>query len=364
MRGMFHCTSKTVRSVLDCLLAAAAFSGLLTGCAAGGHGSLLSWKTAEEGGNIAELPGYDLIICTAQDEAFYGPVVKEFEERTDLRVMVQVLTPEQLLAGADNGDQQEAADWDVVFGVGVDTLELLKEGLMPYESPEEESVMPAFRCPEHTWTGFSSQPLVIMYNTNVVTYRELPVGWKSLLEPRWQGRVAFVDPNQSDVYASALAVAAYACSEKEDYLSRLAENMAYNTLTDSARLNTGIADGRYSVGVTMEEAAQALRLEGADIDYIYPEEGTTALLEGTAIRKGCAHLNAARQFVDFTVSKDVQRILVSNLRRRSVRQDVAPFEGLDPIERLPMIEMDTGALSEKKSDALKQWNRIMEEAGV
>lgn len=361
---MFQCTLKMFRSVLSGLLSAAVFAVPLTGCVAGSSGALLPWRTAEEGGDTAAAQGYDLIICTAQDEVFYGPVVKEFEERTNLRVMVQVLAPEQLLAGADKGEKKETADWDVVFGVGVDTLELLKENLLPYESPEEASVMPAFRCPEHTWTGFSSQPLVIMYNTNVVTYRELPVGWKSLLEPRWKGRVAFVDPNQSDVYASALAVAAYACSEKEDYLSRLAENLNYNIQTDSARVNTGIAAGRYSVGVTVEESAQALRLEGADIDYIYPEEGTIALLDGTAIRKDCAHLKAAREFVDFTVSKDVQRILVSNLKRRSVRRDVAPCVGLDPIERLPVIEMDTEALSEKKSDVLKQWNQIMEEAGV
>lgn len=311
----------------------------------------------------------DLVIFTAQDEAVYEPVIKEFEERTNLKVRVENGSSEDMLRRlgeetdkGDNGkgsEKRDEASWDLVFGVGIETLEQSRDYWQPYESPEAGCITEAFQCSDSSWTSFSALPLVIMYNTNVVTYRELPTGWGSLLEPRWKGRVAFMDPGQSDIYSAALVAAVYTCDDSLEYLKQLMENLDYHTLRSLSEVNEGILDGRYSLGVTMEESAQALRTEGADIDYIYPKEGITAIPDGTAILKDCAHRDAAEEFLDFTISMDVQRILVSDLNRRSVRSDVPPLPGLSPISRLPLIEMDLQEMSEKKAMVSEEWNRIL-----
>ena len=286
----------------------------------------------------------DLVIYTAQEEAVYQPVIKEFEERTNLRVQVETGSAKEL---SGRLSAEKAPDWDLVFGVGIDTLEQLKDFWLPYESGQEAAITDNFRCGDYSWTGFSTLPMVIMYNTNVVTYRELPVGWESLLEPRWKGRVAFGNPESLDFYGSALAAASYACGQRADYLERLAENLDYSTLDSISQVNAGILDGKYSVGVTMEEAAQTLRTEGADVDYIYPQEGTAALTDGTAILKTGSHPEAAEAFLDFTISTDVQRILVS------------PLAGLEPVERLPLIEMGLSQLSAERETAMESWNDIL-----
>ena len=54
-----------------------------------------------------------------------------------------------------------------------------------------------------------------------------------------------------------------------------------------------------------------------------------------------------------------QRILVSDLNRRSVRSDVPPLPGLSPIGRLPLIEMDLEELTREKKDVLARWNGIL-----
>lgn len=322
---------------------------------------LLSSCRPETGGTPMLSPA-DLVVYTVQEEGIYKPVVKEFEERTGLSVKVEAGSSEELLINLENssdqyGDAKET--WDVVFGVGIETLEEKKEYWQVYESPEISSIAGAFRCKDHKWTSFSACPLVIMYNTNVVTYREVPGSWTSLLEPRWKGRVAFVDPGKSDIYSSALATAVFGYRGEGDYMEQLAENLEYGGLSSLTEVNSGILDGRYSLGVTIEGAAQALRSGGADVDYIYPKEGTTVLPDGTAIVNGCAHPEAARLFLDFTVSKDVQRILVSDLNRRSVRLDVPPLPGLSPVNKLPVIHMDLKELSRKKEEILEQWNEIL-----
>lgn len=295
----------------------------------------------------------DLVVYTVQEEGIYEPVVKEFEERTGLSVRVETGSSKDLLKKLKEG----AETWDVVFGVGTETLEEAKEHWQAYESPEVSSIAAAFRCKDWKWTGFSACPLVIMYNTNVVTYREVPTGWTSLLEPRWRGRVAFMDPRLSDMCSSALAAAVHSYRGEGDYMERLAENLEYNTLSSLSEVNSGILDGRYSLGVTTEGTAQALRLGGADVDYIYPEEGTWVLPDGTAIVNGCSHEEAAKRFLDFTVIKDTQSILVSDLNRRSVRLDVDPLSGLSPVNRLSVINMDLRELSRDKEEILNQWNQ-------
>ena len=315
-------------------------------------------SSCQSGPETAPMPAVpDLVLYTAQEEEIYEPIIKEFEERTNLMVKVERGSSEEMTGRLE--DEEERPDWDVVFGVGIETLEQSKEHWQVYKSPEAAFITESFQCEDNRWTSFSALPLVIMYNTNVVTYRELPVGWNSLLEPRWKGRIAFMDPRRSDVYSAALVTAVHTWGKRGDYLEQFMENLEYGTLNSMQEVNAGILDGRYSLGVTMEESAQALLSEGADVDYIYPQEGTTALPDGTAIVKGCANPDAARQFLDFTVSRDTQRILVSDLNRRSVRSDVPPLPGLSPIGRLPLIEMDLEELTREKKDVLARWNGIL-----
>ena len=315
-------------------------------------------SSCQSGPETAPMPAVpDLVLYTAQEEEIYEPIIKEFEERTNLMVKVERGSSEEMTGRLE--DEEERPDWDVVFGVGIETLEQSKEHWQVYKSPEAAFITESFQCEDNRWTSFSALPLVIMYNTNVVTYRELPVGWNSLLEPRWTGRIAFMDPRRSDVYSAALVTAVHTWGKRGDYLEQFMENLEYGTLNSMQEVNAGILDGRYSLGVTMEESAQALLSEGADVDYIYPQEGTTALPDGTAIVKGCSNPDAARQFLDFTVSRDTQRILVSDLNRRSVRSDVPPLPGLSPIGRLPLIEMDLEELTREKKDVLARWNGIL-----
>ena len=315
-------------------------------------------SSCQSGPQTAPMPAVpDLVLYTAQEEEIYEPIIKEFEERTNLMVKVERGSSEEMTGRLEY--EEERPDWDVVFGVGIETLEQSKEHWQVYKSPEAAFITESFQCEDNRWTSFSALPLVIMYNTNVVTYRELPVGWNSLLEPRWKGRIAFVDPRRSDVYSAALVTAVHTWEKRGDYLEQFMENLEYGTLNSMQEVNVGILDGRYSLGVTMEESAQALLSEGADVDYIYPQEGTTALPDGTANVKGCSNPDAARQFLDFTVSRDTQRILVSDLNRRSVRSDVPPLPGLSPIGRLPLIEMDLEELTREKKDVLARWNGIL-----
>lgn len=303
-----------------------------------------------------------LVVFTYQEKAVYEPILKEYRERTGLPVQVLTGTYEELqeriLAGT------LADDCDVVFGINSATLDQTPDAWEPYISPLTDSLYQDFYSPDGLWTGFSALPLVIMYNTRVVTYRELPVGWKSLLEPRWSGLVAFMDPELSDTYAGALAAATFTAGthdstdDRERFVEDFLKNLEYRTFDSISNVNSAIAEGRCFLGVTLEEKAESLRREGADVDYIYPKEGTFVLIDSSAITAGCKHPEQARDFIDFTISKDVQHYLSSAFFRRSVRTDGLTPSGLSHLTQLPILSIAPGQMAGQYQAALEQWTRL------
>ena len=293
----------------------------------------------------------DLVIYTYQEDGIFSPIIKEYQERTGLTVQVIAGTYKELYEQVQDGTLP--AGCDVVFGADAAIFESAPHHFLSYRSPEAGFIAAEFTSPEDMWTAFSVRPLVIMYNTRVVTYRELPDSWNSLLEPRWQGKVAFMEPNLNDTYACALTMAMHSTGISAGYAARLAENIEYTTFDSVSGLNQAIVEGRSFVGVTAEEKAVSLMNQGADIDYVYPKEGIGVLIDGSAVIAGCDNPEQAMAFLDFTISKDVQYFLTSAICRRSVRTDILPPAGLGPQTDFDYTSV---TLRDQYEEAITIWN--------
>lgn len=298
----------------------------------------------------------DLTVYTCQEEAIYGPIVKEFQERTGMRLQVEAGNFLDLEKRLEDGSIQKT--YDVVFGVNAATLEQYQDEWAIYKPADSAAIDRSFRDSDYRWTGFSLLPMVIIYNTKVVTYRELPDGWHSLLEPRWKNRVAFVGPEHSALYATALVSAMETADDPDGFLAQLAENMDYASLDSLSEVSSAVAEGRCSVGVTLEEEAALLARQRADIDYVYPSEGFCLVPDGSAIVAASEHQDAAAAFLDFTISRDTQWILVSQLNRRSVRNDVLPAAGLPSVKQLVLLPLNYSTVFQMRAHALDEWQSL------
>ena len=293
----------------------------------------------------------DLVIYTYQEEAVFSPIIKEYQERTGLTVRVIQDTYKELRNNILSGTLPQTCD--VVFGADAALLESAPEYWESYTGPDAPAIIRNFASADGLWTSFSARPLVIMYNTRVVTYRELPEGWGSLLEPRWNGRIALMEPAACDTYACALTAAMNAAGDSQSYISGLADNINYTAFDSFSGLNQAIAEGRSFVGITDEEKAVSLISEGADIDYVYPQEGTCILIDGSAIVSGCDNPDQAKAFIDFTISQDVQYFLTTAISRRSVRTDILPPAGLSPLSDYSYTSI---SLSKEYEQSIMFWN--------
>lgn len=290
-----------------------------------------------------------LIIYTSHKEDVYAPIIREFERRTGIWTELKTGGTNELLEEIAAGD----TDCDLMFGGGVDSLTAYAGCFTKYNSPAMANVDEKFTG-DGTWTPFSSLPVVLIYNTQLVRLNP-PTGWQSLLDREWRGKIAFADPTVSGSSYTALCTMAQALGgDAEEVLQRFAENLDGRQADGSGLVVGQVAEGSCYIGVTLEETALKAVSEGYDIALVYPEEGTSALPDGAAIVKGCKHEQNARLFIDFLLSEDVQQRLPEKFSRRSVLTEA------ESEPELELLSYDLDWASAMQSQFLDSWQGYFE----
>lgn len=337
---------KSLRTAVFCALLL-----LLSACSA---------QSDTQTGAFAPDEAHRLTVYTSHKEGVYGPIVKEFEERTG--IWVQVVTGgtnellERIAAEAEN------PVCDVMFGGGVESLMSYAGCFEPYTCSTADFLKPGLRPEGDLWTPFSSLPVVLIYNTKLVSPGEV-TGWADLLDPVWQGKIAFTDPTVSgSSYTAAITMLSALPGDNWELAARFAANLNGIVLQDSGDVVSVVSVGSRYIGVTLEETALKRQAQGANIAIVYPEEGTSNLPDGAALIAHAPHRENAQAFLEFTQSEDVQSLVVNDFARRSVRADVADRDTLPPESELRIIDYDVAWASEIKEEFLRRWTELCGEA--
>lgn len=300
-----------------------------------------------------------LVIYTSHKEEVYSPIVKEFEERTGIWVQVETGGTNELLERI--AAEADAPAGDVMFGGGVESLAAYEDYFEPYVCTEAGQLKAGARSEGDFWTPFSSLPIVLIYNTKLVSPGEL-TGWADLLDPRWKGKIALADPTVSgSSYTAVLTLLTCLPGENWTLLDRLVENLDGAVLADSGDVVGNVASGAFYIGATLEETALKRLAQDSDIGIVYPAEGTSAVPDGSALIAGAPHGDNARLFLDFVQSRDVQQLVVSDFFRRSVRVDVADPDTLTAGRTFQTIAYDVHWAAGLKEEFTSRWVALCRE---
>lgn len=326
--------------------ALAASTILLSGCAAPAATSYETSKVPED---------KKLIVYTSHKEEVYGPIVKEFEERTGIWVQVRAGGTTELLDAVSKENGKDSCD--VMFGGGVESYDAYKEYFQPYRCSQSDLLDDTFLSPDDSWTVFTELPIVFIYNNKLVDRSDAPSSWRALLDERWKGKIAFADPGKSGTSYTALATMIQVLGMDEDaVMTAFTEALDGNVSAGSGEVVSEVASGTRLVGITLEEAARKRMAMGEDISIIYPSEGTSAVPDGCALVKGARHVDNAKLFIDFTVSDDVQKLAVDQFLRRTVRTDLSQGAADDEIK---IMDFDLVWASSHQERILEMWSELM-----
>ena len=296
-----------------------------------------------------------VVVYSAADADMVNAVVAAFQQK---HPAVKVST---VVAGTGEIIKRVEAEkgrplGDVVWSIGPEAIGGQKGLFEPYLSREAGAFFPGQVPADRVWTPFTTMPYVIMYNKKLVPDAEAPKTWKDVLDPRWKGKVAYADATKSGS-SYTLLVTWLTIYGKNDAGWKFVEDLLRQAkvLPKSSMTYQMVANGELPIGLTFEQAAFDYLKSGAPVGLVYPSEGTAVTLDGSALVKGAPHPNAARLFLDFTVSKEGQTLIVEKFGRRSVRKDVGSPAGLPPLDQIKAINYDFQYAADNRTQLLKRF---------
>lgn len=314
--------------------------------------ALLCSCSDQSGSSGPDPVAADLVVYSSHPDDLLSFLVKEFRERTGLRVATVSAGTGALLNRLEEEAASPAAD--VMLGGGVESLEASHELFAAYRSSENEAVPAQFRAADDRWTGFSVLSVVIVYNRRLVAEASAPRGWADLTTPRFFGAIAFADPRTSGSAYSQLRAFFVVAGGGSVLADRFTANLGNRPFLESTKVGSTVSSGEALVGLTFDTYAP-----WPDLAVVYPEEGTLVLPDGLAVVKGGPHPAAARRFVDFLLGRDVASVLVARFHRRSVRTDAGDPEGLPSLRRLRPLVYDVQAAAREKAATLEHFTSLL-----
>lgn len=296
-------SSLTLFAAFPALLQAGESDTILAG--AQKEGELITWA-------VGEIPFQTMVVDRFKKKY---PFMKKIDA---VRIPSEKLRT-RLITEAQTG---KGSNVDVVGLSGFELLYLSDKGFFaPYRSPETSAIADGFKDAGGLWASYYVNTLVTAYNTRQVAAKDVPQRWDDLLDPKWKGSIAFFE-EEYEWFANFLKVVG---REKGlDFMRRLArQDLQYRGgHTQMVQL---LAAGEFPImAVAFAPRVSVVRASGAPIDWaaLSPVFSNPV---GMGVYKSAPHPNAAKLYVDFMLSKDIQQeIWVNAAWKGSARKDVTP----------------------------------------
>src|SRR5919106_6155310 len=92
--------------------------------------------------------------------------------------------------------------WDVMNSTGFEPYVLVEQGYFAkYDAPERKSFPEGHKDNDGYWATMYTSPMIVSYNTRLVSPAELPKDYFDLLQPKWKGRLG-LDSADFEWYAN------------------------------------------------------------------------------------------------------------------------------------------------------------------
>ncbi|WP_199533434.1 ABC transporter substrate-binding protein [Rhodovulum sp. 12E13] len=229
---------------------------------------------------------------------------------------------------------------DVLLIADMVTMEgLEQEGrLMPYPEADTSAYDPAIMDDEGHYFSTKLITTGIVYNTAA---EMIPTSYTDLLKPEAEGQIAMPSPLTSGAATIHMAALTAHPDLGWDFYEGLAEQGA---IPDGGNGGTyrAVAGGEKLYGFVVDFLPIRNKLDGAPVEFVFPEEGVSAVTEPAAILSTAQNPEAAKAFIDFLLSMEGQQ-LAADQGYLPAHPDITPPEGFPPRDEIELIEFDPAA---------------------
>ncbi|WP_208347498.1 ABC transporter substrate-binding protein [Pseudaestuariivita rosea] len=233
--------------------------------------------------------------------------------------------------------EADAPQPDVLLIADMVTMEGLKaEGrLMAHMDADVSAYDPALMDQDGFYFSTKLITTGIVYNTAAPM---VPTSYADLLRPEAKDRLAMPSPLTSGAATIHMAAITSHPDLGWDFYEGLAEQGA-NPQGGNGGTYRAIAGGEKLYGFVVDFLPIRNKLDGAPVEFVFPEEGVSAVTEPVAILSTAQNPTAAKAFVDFLISPEGQQ-LAADMGYLPAHPDIAPPEGFPDRSQIKLLDFD------------------------
>ena len=321
---------------------------------------------------VASAQGQLNLYCSSPNTAWCQGMAVGFEKATGTRVAVVQKATGEMFAQV----KAEAANpkGDIWWAGAADAyLQAAEEGLLDeYRSPNVAQLYDwAQRITELSKgrvSGVYGGIIALGYNTEVMARKKLPIPkcWKDLTNPVYKGELMLGNPNSSGTAYLMLATLVQVFGEDEAfrYLRAVHPNVNQYARSGIGPM-TAVTRGETALGSTVLHGVINEIVRGFPVEPVLPCEGVGYEVGSVAIIKGSRNAEAARKFVDWSLSPEAQKIGL-DVKEYAIptNRNVALPPQVPPLTAIKVIDYDFakyGSSAERRR-LLERWEKEINSA--
>jgi len=199
------------------------------------------------------------------------------------------------------------------------TILLAEEGLtQPYRSPSAADLPAQWRDPAGMWTAFAARARVILYRPDLLGPGQSPPRRVADLNREPEASMGGMAAPLTGTTLTHFAVLSLLDGREAtlDWLRR-ARSSGLHIGAGNAAVMRRVRDGDFAWCLTDTDDAAAARRNGSPVKILFPDQepggrGTLLIPNTICMLAGAPHPEAARRFIDFALSPEVEALLAAS----------------------------------------------------
>jgi len=323
--------------------------------------SFIALSLALPAAGLAQDLEEKVVVYSTHGEAMLEMVADAYQKETGVKV--DFINLKGALADRIRAEKANPQS-DVMYGAPSSVfLEMKAEGLFDAFKPTwADKIDPLFKDADSFWYGTIQTPVMMFYNTEMLSENEVPKDWYDLADPKFKDNLVFRNALSSSAratYASLL--------QQFEQKGELDNGWAFMKELDANTKNYYGSGSMLFQAVGRKEAAVSFMVLNSIIDnkinnkmplaVIDAASGSPVITDGIALIHGAKHPHAAKAFIEFAGSAKIQALLAQEFNRLPTHPDaLAESPEWMAETSFKVMDVDWQDLAAKQSEWIQKWD--------
>lgn len=300
-----------------------------------------------------------LVVYTTHSEDMLEEISDAFTDETGVEVEFINLKGELAdRVRSEKGNPQA----DIMFGGDTATyMQLKDEDVYEVTNPQwKDELDDSFKDPEGYWYGTIKTPVMMFYNTELLSSEKAPKDWTDLTKEEYKDLIVTRDSLSSSM-RSTITNLIYNFSQnssEEDawkYLRDLNKNTK-NYYNSGSMMYEAIGKDEAAISIAvLSDIIDNKENNGMPLEVIDAESGSVVITDCVAALKNAPHPNAASAFVEFVGSAKVQSMIANDFNRIPTLDSALSDSPKWMQTNYKTMNTDWSVISKNQSDWLEKW---------